>query len=76
MLFNEIYTHVYEKNKDIQPLQRTGLQLMTVFNRNKYKDLINNFKSNANTHSTLDDEILIHCGTYPFFSKRSQMVSY
>ena len=32
---------------------------MTVLNRNEDKDLINNFKSNAKTHSTLDNKKFI-----------------
>ena len=56
MLFNEIYTLIFEKNKVIQAHQRSVLQLMSVLNRNKDKDLINNFKSNAKTHATLDEK--------------------
>ena len=59
MLFNEIYTPIFEKNKVIQAHQRSVLQLMTVLNRNEDKDLINNFKSNAKTHSTLGDKKFI-----------------
>ena len=58
MLFNEIYTLIFEKNKVIQAHQRPVLQLMSVLNRNKDKDLINNFKSNAKTHATLDEKNL------------------
>ena len=59
MLFNEIYTLIFEKNKVIQAHQRSVLQLMSVLNRNKDKDLINNFKSNAKTHATLDEKKFI-----------------
>ena len=47
-------TPVFEKNKVIQAHERSVLQLMSVINRNKDKDFINNFKPNAKRHSTLD----------------------
>lgn len=59
MIFNEIYIPLFENKKVFQAHQRTVLHLVTVLNRNEDKDLINNFKSNAKTHSTLDDKKFI-----------------
>ena len=59
VFFNEIYTPIFEKNKVIQAHQRSALQFMSVLNRNKDKDLINNFKSSAKTRSTLDEQKFI-----------------
>ena len=59
MLFNETYTPIFEKNKVIQVDRRSLAQLMTVLNKNEEKDLVNNFKSNAKTHSTRDDKKFI-----------------
>ena len=59
MLFNEIYTPIFEKNKTIQPYEWSFLQLMSALSRNKDKDIINNFKCNAKTHSTMDEKKFI-----------------
>ena len=56
MLFNEIYTPIFEKNKINQTHKRSALQLMSVLNRKEDKDIINNFKSNSKTHSTVGDK--------------------
>ena len=71
MLFNEIYTLIFEKNKVIQAHQRSVLQLMSVLNRNKDKDLINTFKSNAKTHATLDEKKFISLYAEHFLIKRA-----
>ena len=46
---------------------------MIVLKRNEDKDLINNFKSNAKTHSTLDDKkfIPLYIEHIHFLAKRS-----
>ena len=59
MLFNEIYTPIFEKNKIVQAYKRSVLQLMSVLSRNEDKDIINNFKCNAKTHSTIDEKKFI-----------------
>ena len=59
VLFNETYTSIFEKNKVIQVDRRSLVQLMTVLNKSEEKDLVNNFKSNAKTHSTRDDKKFI-----------------
>ena len=59
MLFNEIYPPIFEKNpKKIRAHERSTVQLMSVLNRNKHKDIIHSFKCNAKTHSTLDEKKL------------------
>ena len=44
LLFNEIYPPILEKNKKIEPYERSTIQLMSVLCRNKEKNLINRFK--------------------------------
>ena len=56
MLFNEIYAPIFEKNKIIQPYEWSFLLLMSALSRNKDKDIINNFKCNAKTYSTMDEK--------------------
>ena len=56
MLFNEIYTPIFEKNKIIQAHQRSVLQLMSVISRNKHKHHINNFNTSAKTDLTLQEK--------------------
>ena len=48
-----------EKNpKKIRAHELSTVQLMSVLNRNKHKDIIHSFKCNAKTHSTLDEKKL------------------
>ena len=58
MLFNEIYTPVFDKNKVIQAQHRSILQLMSVISCNEEKDLVRTFDANAKTHSTLEEKNL------------------
>ena len=58
MLFDEISTPIFEKNKVIQTQQRSVLQLMSVINRDEKKDLVRAFKANAKTQSTLEEKKL------------------
>ena len=44
LLFTEIYPPTFEKNKKIEPYERSTVQLMSVLCRNKEKNLINRFK--------------------------------
>ena len=37
MLFNEIYTPIFEKNKKMEPSERSTLQLMSIFVRDEGK---------------------------------------
>ena len=57
LLFNEIFTPNFEKNKFFQAQERLTIQLMSVL-RNDEKD-INNFKCTSKTHSTPDDKKFI-----------------
>ena len=56
LLFNEIYPPIFEKNKKIDPFERSTLQLMSIIIRNKEKDRINTFTYNSKTHSTLKEK--------------------
>ena len=56
MLFNEIYTPIFEKNKVIQAHQRSVPQLMLIINRDEKRDLVRSFKVNAKIHSTLEEK--------------------
>ena len=59
MLFNKIYAPFFEKNKTVQAHERSTIQLMSVLSRNDEKDIINNFKCTAKSHSTLDKKKFI-----------------
>ena len=53
LLFNEFYMPIFEKSKLIKPYERSVLELLSVLSGNEEKDLINTFKHNAKTHSTM-----------------------
>ena len=59
MLFNEIYTLIFEKSKLIKPYERSVLQLLSVLSRKEEKDIINTFKHNATTYSTIKEKKFI-----------------
>ena len=61
LLFNEIYPPIFQKNKKIDPFERSTLQLMSVIIRNEEKDKINTFTYNSKTHSTLKEKSLFLC---------------
>ena len=48
-----------KKEKIVQAYKQSVLQLMSVLSRNEDKDIINNFKCNAKTHSTMDEKKFI-----------------
>ena len=50
ILFNEIYTPIFEKNKIVLAHERSTFQLMSVLSRNDEKDISNNFKCTVKTH--------------------------
>ena len=58
-MFNEIYTQIFEKCKLIKPYERPVLQLWSVLLRNGEKDIVNTFKHNAKTHSTMKEKKII-----------------
>lgn len=52
MLFNEIYTTIFEKEKVINPTLRSVFQLMDAINLND-KSLLNSYNFTYKTHSTI-----------------------
>ena len=50
MLFNEIYTPTFEKEKVIQA-QHRSLQLMSVISCNEEENVVRKLKTNVKTHS-------------------------
>ena len=71
-LFNEIYTPKFEKKKVVKPFERSVLQLMSVMVKNK-KDLLNTFKFNEKTHSTMNKKFFLplHVEDLHFLIKRT-----
>ena len=57
LLFNETYTPLFE-NKLAKPYERSGLHLHPVLQRNR-KGLLNTFKFNQKTHSTMKQKIFL-----------------
>lgn len=51
MLFNEIYTPNFEKEKVIQAQHRSVLQLMSVISRNEEENDVRKLKANVKTYS-------------------------
>ena len=56
LLFNDIYPPVFEKNKKMDPYERSCLQLLSVIKKNKEKDTTNSFSCTSKTHSTLEEK--------------------
>ena len=56
MLFNEIYPPIFEKNKKVDPYQRSSLQTMSIVVKKDDKDEINSHRYNSKMHSTLNDK--------------------
>ena len=59
-LFNEVYTPIFEKSKLIKPYERFTLQLLSVLSKNEEKDIINTFKHNTKTYSTMKEKNAEH----------------
>ena len=59
LLFNEIFPPAFEKNKKMEPFERSTLQLMSILVRDESKDKINSFAYSSKTHSTLEEKKLI-----------------
>ena len=55
-MFNEIYPPIFEKNKKINPYERSTLQIMSVIVRDEEKEKISRLPYNCKTHSTLKDK--------------------
>ena len=73
LLFNEIYPSIFEKNKKIEPYERSTLQLMSIIQRNKDKDKINSFPYTSKIHSTLRKKkfILLYTEDLHFLIKKA-----
>ena len=56
LLFNEIYPPIFEKNKKMEPFEKSTAQLMSNLVRDEEKDTINSFRYNSKTHSTLQSK--------------------
>ena len=56
LLFNEIYPPILEKNKKVDPYQRSSLQTMSIVVKKDDKDEINSHRYNSKMHSTLNDK--------------------
>ena len=56
LLFNEIYPPIFEKNKKVDPYQRSSLQTMSIVVKKDDKDEINSHRYNSKMHSTLNDK--------------------
>ena len=53
------YIHLYLKSELIKPYERSVLQLLGMMSRNKEKDIINTFKHNEKTYSTMKEKKFI-----------------
>ena len=51
-----MYPSIFEKNKKIDPFERSTLQLMSVIVRDEEKEKINRFPYHSKTHSTLKEK--------------------
>ena len=49
LLLNEIYPPIFQKNKKMEPFERSTLQLMSILQRHKDKDTINSFTCTSKT---------------------------
>ena len=56
LLFNEIYPPIFEKNKKMEPFERSTIQLTSILVRNEEKETTISFKYTSKTHSTLQDK--------------------
>ena len=76
MLFNEIFPPVFEKNKTVRAHDRSTVQLMSVLNRNKQRDII--IASNALPKLTLPSmkkKSFLCMPSIYIFDKKGRMVS-
>ena len=59
LLFNEIYPPIFEKDKSINPFERSTVQIMRRAVKKDGKDEIESLPYNSKTHSTLKDKIFV-----------------
>ena len=69
LVFNEIYPPIFEKNKTMEPYEKSTLQLMSIMVRNAEKDKINSFPYTSKTQWTLKEKSSFHptLKTYVFW---------
>ena len=53
LMYSEIYTPVFEKEKVLDPSQRLVFQLLEAIRENKDGNRLNSFKFNKETHATM-----------------------
>ena len=58
VLFNEIYTPIFDIRKLIKSYERSVLQLLSNLSKNEEKDIINTFKHNTKAHWTMKEKKL------------------
>ena len=56
LLFKEINSSIFEKNKIMEPYERSTHQLISITVINKYKNKISSFPYTSKTHSTLKEK--------------------
>ena len=56
LFLDELYPPIFEKNKKVDPFERSTLQLLSVAVRNEEKNILNSFPYNSKTHSTLKEK--------------------
>ena len=55
LLFNKLYP-IFEKNKKMEPYERSTLQILSIMVRDEGKEKINSFPYNFKTHLTLKEK--------------------
>ena len=58
LLFNKIYTPIFEKKMLIKPYERSVLQIQSVLAKND-KAVLKTFKCNEKTHSTMKNKLFL-----------------
>ena len=73
LFFNELYPPIFEKNKKVDPVEKSTIQLLSVAVRNEEKNTLNSFPYNSKNHSTLKDKkfILLYAEDLNFFVTRA-----
>lgn len=75
-MFNEIFSLIFEKNKKMEPFERSTLQLMTILQRNQTTEAINSFPYCSKTHSTLGEKKFIPLYAENLFNLKSRLVNH
>ena len=57
-LFNEIYTPIFEKEKEIEAQYSSVLQLLPIIRRNDEKNVTRKIKASTKTHATFKEKKL------------------